>query len=166
MLNSTQKAVLDKSEVQSGYVSNLGSETLTAYNGSTALGSWTISTRNNGTGDGNAPFLGVRTTDGDLITRLRMSNRVGGTELDYYFGIGPLTFATAPLQPVPEPITVLLFACALPFLRLYRRAESRGILSRALPALKNSRQVGASIRHSKKHWHVRCNATFLLWDIR
>ena len=128
---STPRLNFATKPVQSGYVSTLGRETLTAYNGSTALGSWTVSARNNGTGDGSAPFLGVRTTDGDLITRLRVSNRVGGTEFDYYFGIGPLTFAAAPLQTVPEPATILLFAGALPILRLYRRAKSKGILPRS-----------------------------------
>ncbi|MDQ6676894.1 MAG: hypothetical protein M3Z09_06325 [Acidobacteriota bacterium] len=127
-------------QVQSGYVSSLPSrETLTAYNGSTTLGSWTISTRNNGAGDGSAPFLGVRTTEDDVITRLRVSNRVGVTELDYYFGIGPLTFATLPLQPVPEPAPLLLFAFALPFCALSARRVTAGQRARN-PVAENGRR--------------------------
>jgi len=118
-------------QVQTGYVSSFGSETLTAYNGSTTLGSWTISARNNGTGNGTAPFLGVRATDGDLITRLRVSNRVGGTELDYYFAVGPLTFAAASPQPVPEPTTILLFVVALLVLRLQRHRATDTAITRS-----------------------------------
>lgn len=75
--------------------------TLTAFNGATALGTFSVATF----GSSGGVFLGVRATDGDVITRLVVNHTIPD------FAIGPVTFGTA--QPVPEPATLLLLSTGL-----------------------------------------------------
>ena len=76
--------------------------TFTAFNGATALGTFNVFTP---LGSGSV-FLGVRATNGDLITRIVVNHSIPD------FAIGPVTFGPA-AAAVPEPTTLLLFVTGL-----------------------------------------------------
>lgn len=110
-------------QVETGYTGFLGIETITAFDGATQLGQWSVSGTNNGAANGSAPFLGVRAGGGDVITRLRISNVVPDVpEFAFYFGFGPVTFGS-PANAVPEPATVFLVLAALALLPLAGRLQ-------------------------------------------
>lgn len=75
--------------------------TLTAFNGAAVLGTFSVETF----GTSGGVFLGLRTTGGDVITRLVVNHTISD------FAIGPVTFGTA--QAVPEPATLLLLSTGL-----------------------------------------------------
>lgn len=96
------------------------SVTLTAYDGATNLGSFTVNGTNTGAEDGSAPFLGIA-SDMSNITKIVL------TELD----VSPNNLAidtlylTAPSASTPEPgtlgMTALLVAAAMILYRTPRR---------------------------------------------
>ncbi|MDQ3585883.1 MAG: PEP-CTERM sorting domain-containing protein [Acidobacteriota bacterium] len=78
--------------------------TFTAFNGSTALRTFSVGTF----GLVGSAFVGVRATDGDVITSLVVNHTIPD------FAIGPVTFGpAAPSTAVPEPATLLLLATGL-----------------------------------------------------
>src|SRR6266496_4992147 len=89
-----------------------GPETFTfeAFNGATSLGLFTVSGTSDSNADDSAPFLGVRATGGDVITRLRVINTVASSNAGD-FAISPVTFGGT--APVPEPATMLLLGTGL-----------------------------------------------------
>jgi hypothetical protein len=76
--------------------------TFTAFNGQTALGTFSVSTPS-----GGDYFLGVRATGSDIITRLVVTHSIPD------FAIGPVTFGPATTTAVPEPTTLLLLGTGL-----------------------------------------------------
>lgn len=75
--------------------------TLTAFNGAAVLGTFSVQTF----GTNGGVFLGVRATNGDVITRLVVNHTIPD------FAIGPVTFGQP--QAVPEPATLLLLGTGL-----------------------------------------------------
>lgn len=88
--------------------------TLTAFNGATLLGTFSVDTF----GTSGGVFLGVRATGGDVITRLVINHTIPD------FAIGPVTFGTA--QPVPEPATLLLLSTGLAGVGAMARKRRKG----------------------------------------
>jgi hypothetical protein len=78
--------------------------TFTAFNGQTALGTFSVSTP---VAVGVDYFLGVRATGSDIITRLVVTHSIPD------FAIGPVTFGPATTTAVPEPTTLLLLGTGL-----------------------------------------------------
>ena len=88
--------------------------TITAFNGSTSLGSFNVA------GDGFVSFLGVRATGGDVITSVTIANSPVNS-----FALAAATFS-APVAVVPEPVTLtMLFSGGLAVLLRRRYARRR-----------------------------------------
>jgi hypothetical protein len=86
--------------------------TITAFNGSTPLGSFNVP------GDGFVSFLGVRATGADVITSFTIANSPENA-----FALAAATFS-APVSVVPEPVTLtMLFSGGLAV--LLRRGYAR-----------------------------------------
>jgi len=97
---------------QAGFI-NFNTFTITAFNGSTSLGSFNVA------GDSFVSFLGVRATEGDVITSLTIENSP-----ENFFVLAAPTFVTPVAVPEPATLTMLLSSGLAVLVR--RRYARRG----------------------------------------
>jgi hypothetical protein len=120
-----------------GFVPNQAQAfTVNLFQGPSTLTSFTVGPDDNA-GLGLALFIGARATNGDLITRMTISNTgfagqvdpafVSAQDFDPSFVISPLTFGpNAAAETVPEPASLLLLGTGLLYgaRRVRRRISS------------------------------------------
>ncbi len=85
--------------------------TLTAFDGSTPLGTFAYAGISANRADGSATFLGLQTTGSDVITRLVVDSQT------HDFALGPID----PPNPAPEPRTLCLVGLPLLILMWRKR---------------------------------------------